>query len=111
MKCCHFFCLLCFVCCSVPTVELTADSRFTFRSYYPSSVAFDYKNLYLYYRFYSVPAENISVNVSITKGSGESGYYPAGYLTYSETGLYENGSYYVIFKDRFKMSRIILGNY
>jgi len=111
MKCCHFFCLLCFVFCLVPTVKVTSDGRFTFRSYYPSSASFDYKNLYLYYRFYSVPAESISVNISIVKGSGESGYYPAGYLKDSETGLYENGSYYVLFKDRFKMSRIILGNY
>ncbi len=95
----------------MPAAGVAADGRFTFRSYYPSHSAFNYTNLYLYYGFYSVPSENISVNISLVKGSGESGYYPEGYLTDSENGLYENGSFYVLLKNRFKLNRIILGNY
>jgi len=95
----------------IPAAGVTADGSFTFRSYYPSSSSFSYKNLYLYYRLYSAPSENVTMNVSLVKGSGESGYFPVGFFTDSGTGLYENGSYYVLFKDRFKMNRIILGNY
>ncbi len=110
-KCCFFYFIyvICFF--FIPAAGVTADGSFTFKSYYPSSSSFNYRNLYLYYRLFSVPSENVTVNVSLVKGTGESGYYPGGYLTDSETGLYENGSYYVLFKDRFKMNRIVLGNY
>jgi hypothetical protein len=81
------------------------------RSYYLSDLAPGYESLYLSYQLRYKPVENLTFGVSLLKGSGESGYYPMGYIGDSETGLYEKASFYLLIEDCFKLDKIIAGNY
>ncbi|MGQ9614768.1 MAG: hypothetical protein ACUVWJ_00010 [Spirochaetota bacterium] len=81
------------------------------RTYYPSDLMPGYEALYLSYRLKYKPVENVTFGVSLLKGSGESGYYPRGYIGDSETGLYEKASFYLLFEDCLKLNKIIAGNY
>jgi len=85
--------------------------KITFRSYYPSDIPFNYQNLYLSYRLNWAPVENVTINLSLVKGSGAHGYYPQGYVYDSDRGLYEKGSYSILLEDYFKLHKIIVGNY
>jgi hypothetical protein len=86
-------------------------NRFIFRTSYNTDDSFEYSSLYLMYRLYVVPAENVESGVTLVKGRGESGYYPQGYAGESDAGLYENGSYYVMVRDVSVFDKLIIGNY
>ncbi|MFW6139387.1 MAG: hypothetical protein ACOC7U_09475 [Spirochaetota bacterium] len=87
------------------------QSSFRIRAYSPLNSTMDYQNMYLYYGLHYVPTEKIVFNICAVKGSGDKGYYPAGYLGASGGGLYEKGSYYLMLRDVYGINKIILGNY
>lgn len=81
------------------------------RTLYPTEQPLGYESLYLVYRLRYQPLDDVTLSVSLKKGSGEPGYYPAGYFGDARYGLYEQGSYYVLLEDALGAKKIILGNY
>lgn len=81
------------------------------RSYYPTQSPLNYENVYLSSTLHYTPAQNVTLHVSLLKGQGEPGYFPAGYFGDSGGGLYEQGTYYVSIEDTFHLEKLILGNY
>jgi len=72
---------------------------------------FSYRNSYISYGLHCSFNDKFTLNIGVKKLSDENGYYPAGYITSSEWGLYERGSYSVILKDVYGFDKIIFGNY
>jgi hypothetical protein len=81
------------------------------RSYYPTDSPPSYESLYLAYRLRYIPLDDVTLSLSVKKGSGEPGYYPGGYFGEGKGGLYEQGSYYLLLEDVLGVKKIILGNY
>jgi hypothetical protein len=87
------------------------SSRLTFRSYYHSNEVFDYEHLYLMSRLNLSFADRVGIGLTMVKGYGERGYYPQGYFSHADGGVFELGSYHVVFKDFIGTRSIIVGNY
>lgn len=107
-------CGILFILCIATTTTVygaQGNSSIAFRSFYPSSLPFCYRSLYLYYSLHYSALERIHANVSIVKGSGEEGYYPSGYFKESNGGLYEKGSFFICFKDYLGFKKVVVGNY
>ena len=81
------------------------------KTYYPTDSSFQYQNFALTTGVHYSSPRDIVFHFTLNKGRGEPGYYPLGALGESETGLYENGTYYVYFKNYFSFKKIIFGNY
>jgi hypothetical protein len=97
--------------CTAASAKEESNNYFVFRGSYPGGRAFDYRSLYLSYALHYEPSERIALNLAFLKGSGERGYYPAGYFTESEWGLYEKGSVSLEFSSPARQHRVVLGNY
>ncbi len=94
-----------------PLIAKDIPNRIIFRSYYHSDNRFSYENLYLMSRLNYAFSERARAGLTLVKGCGEGGYYPKGYFSDSSTGLYEYGSYYVVFEGLLGTQNIIFGNY
>jgi hypothetical protein len=98
--------------CSVTGYAEEVDRGFfNIHTYYPSDSKFSYESLYLSYQIRYKPVRNVTLGVSLLKSSGESGYYPSGYISSSENGLYEKASFYLILEDCLNLNNVIAGNY
>ena len=94
-----------------PVSAKSIYNRLTFRSYYHTDNRFDYEHLYLMSRINLSFKDRVGVGITLVKGCGESGYYPQGYSSDSDQGLFEQGSYYVVLNDVIGTEYLIFGNY
>jgi hypothetical protein len=88
-----------------------SNNYFLFRGVSPETSAVDYRTLSLSYTFHYEPSERAALHLAVRKGSGEKGYYPAGYSGDADSGFYERGSYSLALSDLGAFNRIIVGNY
>lgn len=90
---------------------LQQGSSLSLRTYHPTGVSPGYQSLYLAAKLRLIPVENLTLHLTLKKGSGAPGYYPAGWFGDSGSGLWEQGTYYLHLKNRLGMRQLIFGNY
>jgi hypothetical protein len=96
---------------TIASAKEESNNYFLFRGSYPGGTALDYRSLSLSYALHYEPSERVALHLAFLKGSGESGYYPAGYFTGSEGGVYEKGSVSLELSGSGRRRRVIIGNY
>jgi hypothetical protein len=96
---------------TVTFAEEESNNYFLFRGSHPGGGVIDYRSLYFSYALHYEPTYRTALHLAFLKGSGESGYYPAGYFTESEGGLYEKASLSLEVTDSERRRRFVIGNY
>ena len=82
------------------------NSYVRIKTYFPTDSSFQYKNFSLSTAVHYSSSRDIVFHFTLNKGKGEPGYYPFGAFDENNTGLYENGTYYVYFKNYFSFNFI-----
>jgi hypothetical protein len=90
---------------------LEEGSSLSLRTYHPSGAAPGFRSLYLAAKLRLIFTEDTTAHLTLKKGSGEPGCYPAGWFGDAASGLWEQGTWFLHLKNRLGTRRIIVGNY
>jgi hypothetical protein len=87
------------------------NSYFQLKSSFPSDAPFEYQSLLLSYTLHWAVRDRLTLHLSLQKGSGENGYYPSGYFSEPDGGVYEKGSCSITYRGVKELKTLIVGNY
>jgi len=103
--------ILALSCISLTHGEDKNNSYFQLKSSYPSDAPFEYRSLQLSYTLHWAVLDRLILHLALQKGSGESGYYPLGYFSDPDGGVYEKGSCSITYRGLKELKTLIIGNY